>query len=138
MGVSLITPSNGKLNPLDKRIMSICAGSMNRWSVADFNMFWAAAAIPTATLCIISKPEHSEASVPPAKQSPAPVSLTTVADSAGKCTAILWLPFDSRVPNILLAGQSASCFEAQEYTLWSEGHNYYFNTFLKQNPCWRL
>ena len=47
-----------------------------------------AAAIPTATLGIRFKPVQMEASIPPTKQSPAPVSLTTDAGSAGKCTTV--------------------------------------------------
>ena len=47
-----------------------------------------AAAIPTATLCIRFKPAQMEASIPPIKQSPALVGLTTDAGSAGKCTAV--------------------------------------------------
>lgn len=45
------------------------------------------AAIPMAVLWKISKPAQIEASMPPTKQSPAPVSLTTDAERAGKCIA---------------------------------------------------
>jgi hypothetical protein len=40
-----------------------------------------ATAMPTDTLGIISNPQQIDASVPPTKQSPAPVSLTTEASS---------------------------------------------------------
>lgn len=43
-----------------------------------------AIAIPTATDCIIPKPPHRAEMTPPTKQSPAPVRLTTEADTAGK------------------------------------------------------
>lgn len=46
-----------------------------------------ATAMPTDTLCIISNPAQIDVSVPPTKQSPAPVSLTTDAGREGKCTA---------------------------------------------------
>lgn len=46
-----------------------------------------AAAIPTAKLCMMSRPAHKEATVPPTRQSPAPVSLTTDVDMAGRCNA---------------------------------------------------